>query len=90
MGEQELIDFVIQERINKTIVSTIPETKRSKNEHQKIIEAEKIIDKLPENEKNSIEYYIKDFVNDIALKEVLLYKKGFTDGVKTIKSLMNL
>ncbi|WP_320931391.1 hypothetical protein [Hungatella sp.] len=90
MGEQELIEFVIQERINKTIVNTIPETKRSKSEHQKIIEAEKIIDELPESEKNSIEYYIKDFVNGIALKEVLLYKKGFTDGVKTIKNLMNL
>lgn len=90
MGEQELIEFVIQERINKTVVNTMDETNRSKKEYQKIIEAEKIIDNLPENERKSIEYYIKDFVDDIALKEVLLYKKGFRDGVKTIKSLMNL
>lgn len=90
MGEQELIEFVIQERINKTVVNTMDEKKQSKKEYQKIIEAEKIIDNLPENEKKSIEYYIKDFVDDVALKEVLLYKKGFRDGVKTIKSLMNL
>lgn len=91
MTEQEVIDFIIQERINQTLAKTGGMIEMSQEESQKkIIEAEKIIDKLPEYERKIIVNYINDLFNDVALNEVLLYKKGFTDGVKTMKRLLAL
>lgn len=91
MTEQEVIDFIIQERINQALAKTGGMIEMSQEESQKkIIEAEKIIDKLPEYERKIIVNYINDLFNDAALNEVLLYKKGFTDGVKTMKRLLTL
>lgn len=90
MSEQELINFIIQERINKALAKVQKANKKSKEENKKLLKAERMIDNLPEDKKVLIEFYINDFIYGMAMKEVELYKEGFLDGVKTIKAINNL
>ena len=48
------------------------------------------MDNLPKSQKKHIDFYINSFVSSMALREVKLYKKGFTDGVKAIQLINNL
>lgn len=86
MTDKEMIDFIIQERLNQALVNA--ETVAEKEE--KMVEAEKIISSLPEDQRVAIECYLSDFANAVELNEILFYKQGFTDGVKLIKILLKL
>lgn len=90
MTEEELIELVIQERINLALLEVDKSHSKSNKENQKLLEAEKIIDNLANSERELIENYISNFVSNMALKEIYLYKQGFIDGVKTTKTLINL
>lgn len=90
MSEQELINFIIQERINKALVKVQKSNKKSKEENEKLLKAERVMDNLPKSQKKHIDFYINSYVSCMALREVELYKKGFTDGVKTIQLMNNL
>lgn len=86
MTDQEMIDFIVQERINE-VLARVEETE---NEELRIHAAEEIISNLPEDERKAIEYYINDFTNNMASKEQMLYKNGVRDGINLMKRLINL
>ena len=90
MSEQELIQFIIQERINKSFAEVQRTDKELKEEKEKLLKAERVMDNLPKSQKKHIDFYINSFVSSMALREVSLYKKGFTDGVEAIQLINNL
>lgn len=88
IAEQELFDRFIDERVNMILIKL--DRNKSEEEHNKIIEAERIIDNLPEYEKRLIENYVNDNVELLAQEEPYLYKQGFLDGVRVMKKFMKL
>lgn len=90
MTKQELIDLAIREQINMVLIEVERANRKSKEEHKKLLKAEEIIDNLPIEQRDFIEYYIGNYLNNTDLKEKQIYIKGFSDGVKTLKDLINL
>lgn len=90
MTDEELIELVMQERINLALLEVDRTCRKSKKENVELLEAEKIIDNLSKSEKEIIENYIGNFISNMASKEVHLYKRGFIDGIKAIKTLISL
>lgn len=90
MSENELVEFIMQERINKALVNVQRTNRNTNEEKKKILKAERIIDNLPKSKRKFIEFYLNDLIHGMALQEVQLYKTGFTDGVKTINMLKDL
>ena len=54
MSEQELIEFIIQERINKSFAEVQRTDKELKEEKEKLLKAERVMDNLPKSQKNTL------------------------------------
>lgn len=90
MLEQELIESIIRERISKLFTKIQRTGKETKEEREKLLKAERVMDNLPKSQKKYIDFYINSFISNMDLREVELYKKGFSDGVKVIQMINNL
>ena len=82
MTDQELLDMFIQERINM-LLSNLSKTRPQKTpeENERMIQAEQIIDKLSDKEREMVQNYIDNFTDLFAANEPYLYRQGFLDGV---------
>ena len=91
MTEHELLDMFIQERINM-LLNNLSKTKPKKTpeENERILQAEQIIDKLSDEEREMVQNYIDNFTDLFAANEPYLYRQGFIDGIKAIKCITNL
>ena len=83
MTDQELLDMFIQERINM-LLSNLSKTRPQKTpeENERMIQAEQIIDKLSDKEREMVQNYIDNFTDLFALNEPYLYKHGVIDGIR--------
>lgn len=91
MTEQELLDLTIQERINMLLLElekTKP--KKSSKKHEQLIQAELFIQHLPKEDKELVDGYIDHLFNTLFLEESFLYRKGFLDGIRAMKFVVNL
>ncbi|MDL2302518.1 hypothetical protein LJC58_09210, partial [Lachnospiraceae bacterium OttesenSCG-928-D06] len=81
--EQGLLDMFIQERINM-LLSNLSKTrpKKTPEENERILQAEHIIDNLPEEERKMLQSYIDNFTDLFAVNEPFLYRQGFLDGIR--------
>lgn len=84
MTEQELLDMLIQERIN-VLLATLNKTRPEKipDENEQIFQATHFIDNLPDDKRELIEVYIEQFIDE----EPFLYWQGFFDGVRVVNLL---
>ena len=84
MTEQELLDMFIQERINM-LLSNLNKTrpKKTPEENERILQAEQIIDNLPDEKRELVQIYIDNFTDLFASNEPYLYQQGFIDGMRT-------
>jgi len=86
MTDQELLDMFIQERINMLIdVFHKNQPDKSEQKEDRILQAEILIEYLPDKEKQLVENYIDSLISQLALEEAFLYQHGFMDGIKIIK-----
>lgn len=78
----------IQERIDM-LLSKLSKMrpKKSAEEHECILQAERFIDSFPENHRELIENYIERFSDCLATEEPYLYRQGFLDGVRVLNLL---
>ncbi len=91
MTEQELLDMFIQERINMLIdIYQKNQPDKSKQEKERILQAEIFIENLPCKEKELVQNHIDSLIRQFALEEAFLYKHGFMDGVKLLKYIDKL
>lgn len=83
MTEQELLDMFIQERINM-LLSNLNKTrpKKTPEENERMLQAEQIIDNLPDKERKLVQNYIDNFNDLFSSSEPYLYQQGFIDGIK--------
>ena len=91
MTEQELLDMFFQERINMLIdVFHKSQPDRSEQEEERVLQAEILIENLPDKEKQLVENYIDSLISQLALEEALLYQRGFIDGIRVLKYIDKL
>lgn len=91
MSEQELLDMIIQERINMPIDrfhKNQPE--KTVQKHEKVLQAELFIENLPNKEKKLNENLIDTLIDQFALEEAFLYQHGFMDGMRLINFIYQL
>lgn len=84
-----LLHNLINERI-ELLLNGLEEETNNADKWKVISEAEKIISKLPKEDRKIMETYINHIFDSLALKELCLYKGGFIDGVRAIKRLLEL
>ncbi|WP_313259245.1 hypothetical protein [Lacrimispora sp.] len=73
MDEQELLDMFIQERIDMLLTKLSKmHPKRSPEEHERILQAERFIDSLPDKNREMIQEYIERFSDCLATEEPYL------------------
>ena len=86
MTEQELLDMLIQERINM-LIDTFHQNQfvKSEQEEERILQVEIIIENLPDKEKKLVENHINSLISQLALEEAFLYQHGFIDGIKVLR-----
>lgn len=90
MTEQDLLDIFIQERIDMLLNNrskTMP--RKSREENERIVRAEKIISNLPDKDRELIQNYIDNFTDLFASSEPFLYQHGFLDRIRTLKFINN-
>ena len=91
MDNDELLDMFIQERINVLLLSLDKkQPTRTEAEHNKILDAENIIENLSNKDKILVQEYINNIIERMAREEPFLYKQGFLDGMKTFKNIVKL
>ena len=91
MTDQELLGMFIQERINMLIDAFHKsQPDKSEQEEESILQAEILIDNLPDKEKQLVESCIDSLISQLALEEAFLYQHGFMDGIKIIKYIGKL
>lgn len=91
MTEQELLDMFIQERIDMLLTKLMKQKPRKSPEEQhRILQAECLIDNLPEEDRTLVREYIERFSDCLALEEPFLYQQGFMDGVRVMNFLKTL
>ncbi len=91
MTKQELLDMLIQERMNM-LIDTFHKNQpvKSEQEKERILQAKIFIENLSAKEKELVEYYFDSFINSLALERNFLYQHGFMDGLKVIKVIGKL
>jgi len=65
-------------------------SEKSPEEHNRVLQAECLIDKLPEEERALLQEYIERFSDCLTLEEPFLYQQGFIDGVRVMNVLKAL
>lgn len=71
-----------------TLDKTRPE--KTKEENERILQAEHFIDHLPDIERKLVEDYIERFTDWLAEEEPYLYQQGFLDGARVVNFLRKL
>ena len=91
MTEQEILDMFIHERINM-LIDTFHQNQsvKSEQEEERILQAEIIIENLPDKEKKLVKNYISSLISQLALEEAFLYQRGFIDGIKILRYISKL
>ena len=91
MTEQDLLDMFIQECINM-LLNNLSKTrpKKTPEENERMLQAEQIIDKLSDEEREMVQNYIDNFTNLFAANEPYLYQHGFIDGIRAMNFLAKL
>lgn len=87
--EQDLIDLIVTERINM-LMAGLHKEKQEKEALDKIFEAEQLINSLDEKESSLIKNYIEHIFEASVKKEPYLYKQGFMDGIRVMRTINNL
>lgn len=91
MSERELLDMIIQERIQMLFEESKKSDWEDKDAEQKIMEqAESIMKHLPKADYDILEQYIDQMIDQIAEEETVLYTSGFTDGIRVMKFINQL
>lgn len=57
---------------------------KTSEENERILQAERFIDNLPNHERELIQDYIERFTDWLADEEPYLYRQGFLDGAKVM------
>lgn len=91
MTEQELLDMFIQERVDM-LLNNLSKTRplKTPEENERILQAEQIIDSLPDKDRELVQDYIDNFTDLFSSSEPYLYQQGFIDGIKVKKYFSTL
>ena len=90
MSDKELLDTMILERI-QTLLERLKEDPAKRKESLNMMDqAEAVLNRLSEQERNLMERYLDSMSERMAEEEPVLYLGGFKDGIRVMKWISSL